>query len=191
MATPFAFDRAWDFAVPPEDLWATLARTDRYTTWWPWLRELHVEGDGLATGTVARPRDPGATPVPAALHAPRARRRSAPPVGGRGHRRPRRAGATRARAVTARAPRHASRGPSTSSRRSCGRSRCSRDRRSPGPTTGSSNGGSRNSRSTRSRSRPAIEVTRTRGAVRPRERRAAPAVRPCAWPRDRGARCGA
>jgi hypothetical protein len=51
--TPFAFDRTWDFAVAPEDLWATLARTDRYREWWPWIRELYVDGDGLHEGTVA------------------------------------------------------------------------------------------------------------------------------------------
>ena len=28
MPTPFAFDRSWDFAVTPDELWATLARTD-------------------------------------------------------------------------------------------------------------------------------------------------------------------
>ncbi len=54
MTTPFAFDRAWDFAVAPESLWATLARTDRYCDWWPWLRELAVDGDGLAVGSAAR-----------------------------------------------------------------------------------------------------------------------------------------
>jgi uncharacterized protein YndB with AHSA1/START domain len=53
MATPFAFDRSWHFALPPEELWATLARTDRYRTWWPWLRELRVDGAGLTAGTVA------------------------------------------------------------------------------------------------------------------------------------------
>lgn len=54
MPTPFAFDRSWDFAVSPDDLWSTLARTDRYRVWWPWLRELDVDGDGLVAGTVAR-----------------------------------------------------------------------------------------------------------------------------------------
>ena len=54
MATPFAFDRTWDFAVTPDDLWTTLGRTDRYRAWWPWLRELDVTGDGLRAGTVAR-----------------------------------------------------------------------------------------------------------------------------------------
>jgi hypothetical protein len=54
VATPFRFDRAWDFAVTPEELWATLEQTDRYTVWWPWLRELDVEGGGLQTGATAR-----------------------------------------------------------------------------------------------------------------------------------------
>jgi Polyketide cyclase / dehydrase and lipid transport len=56
MATPFRFDRAWTFAVTPEELWSTLEQTDRYTTWWPWLRALDLDGTGpaLQTGTVAR-----------------------------------------------------------------------------------------------------------------------------------------
>jgi uncharacterized protein YndB with AHSA1/START domain len=53
MPTPFAFDRSWDFAVPPNELWATLARTDQYPNWWPWLREFQVTGDGLSSGSVA------------------------------------------------------------------------------------------------------------------------------------------
>jgi uncharacterized protein YndB with AHSA1/START domain len=53
MTTPFAFDRAWEFAVGPEALWSTLARTDSYREWWPWLRELRVEGDGLVAGNAA------------------------------------------------------------------------------------------------------------------------------------------
>lgn len=54
MATPFQFDRAWNFAVAPEQLWATLEQTDLYRHWWPWLREFHVEGDGLVAGSTAR-----------------------------------------------------------------------------------------------------------------------------------------
>lgn len=53
MGTPFAFDREWRFAATPDDLWRTLAHTDQYQTWWPWLRELEVDGDGLVEGTVA------------------------------------------------------------------------------------------------------------------------------------------
>ena len=54
MATPFRFDRAWQFAVTPEQLWATLERTDRYQEWWPWLRTLEIDGTGLQAGAVAR-----------------------------------------------------------------------------------------------------------------------------------------
>jgi hypothetical protein len=45
---PFRFDRTWTFDVPPDALWAALARTDDYPRWWPWLREL--SGDGLVPG---------------------------------------------------------------------------------------------------------------------------------------------
>lgn len=54
MATPFRFDRGWDFAVTPEELWTTLEQTDQYTVWWPWLRELEVDGGGLRPGATAR-----------------------------------------------------------------------------------------------------------------------------------------
>jgi hypothetical protein len=53
MATPFRFDRAWSFAVTPEELWTTLEQTDQYREWWPWLREFRVEGDGFVEGSVA------------------------------------------------------------------------------------------------------------------------------------------
>jgi hypothetical protein len=54
VATPFRFDRAWTFAVTPEELWGILEQTDQYGAWWPWLREFNVEGDGLVDGTIAR-----------------------------------------------------------------------------------------------------------------------------------------
>jgi uncharacterized protein YndB with AHSA1/START domain len=54
VATPFRFDRAWHFVVPPEQLWATFERTDRYQEWWPWLRTLTVDGAALEHGAVAR-----------------------------------------------------------------------------------------------------------------------------------------
>ncbi|HXY91498.1 MAG TPA: SRPBCC family protein [Acidimicrobiia bacterium] len=55
MATPFRFDRAWSFAVTPDELWSTLEQTDRYTAWWPWLRDLELDGTGpgLRTGAIA------------------------------------------------------------------------------------------------------------------------------------------
>jgi hypothetical protein len=54
VATPFQFDRAWDFVVSPERLWATLEQTNLYRQWWPWLREFDVDGDGLVAGSTAR-----------------------------------------------------------------------------------------------------------------------------------------
>jgi uncharacterized protein YndB with AHSA1/START domain len=54
MNTPFQFDRALNFAVSPEDLWATLEQTNEYRSWWPWLREFRVNGDGLTAGSTAR-----------------------------------------------------------------------------------------------------------------------------------------
>ena len=54
MPSPFRFDRSWHFGVSPEELWATLSRTERYRSWWPWLREFDLEdgGEALRTGAV-------------------------------------------------------------------------------------------------------------------------------------------
>jgi len=58
--SPFRFDRSWHFGVTPAELWSTLARTDRYRDWWPWLRTFALDGapgehdDALATGRTAR-----------------------------------------------------------------------------------------------------------------------------------------
>jgi hypothetical protein len=53
--SPFRFDRSWHFGVTPDELWATLAQSDRYREWWPWLREFTIEGggDALVDGAVA------------------------------------------------------------------------------------------------------------------------------------------
>ncbi|MEX1007576.1 MAG: SRPBCC family protein [Acidimicrobiia bacterium] len=53
MATPFRFDRAWSFAVTPEELWTTLEQTHEYREWWPWLREFQIDGDGFIGGAIA------------------------------------------------------------------------------------------------------------------------------------------
>jgi len=52
MAAPFRFDRTWTFAVPPEELWAVLTKTDQYVGWWSWLREF--DADGIRPGNTAR-----------------------------------------------------------------------------------------------------------------------------------------
>ncbi|MEX2100519.1 MAG: SRPBCC family protein [Acidimicrobiia bacterium] len=54
MPTPFRFDRAWLFAVAPEQLWTTFEQTDRYQGWWPWLKELTTQPGGLRAGNEAR-----------------------------------------------------------------------------------------------------------------------------------------
>jgi uncharacterized protein YndB with AHSA1/START domain len=53
---PFRFDRRWTFAVPPDELWATVSRTDEYPNWWSWLRDFDLDGavDGLHEGAAAR-----------------------------------------------------------------------------------------------------------------------------------------
>jgi hypothetical protein len=35
----FAFDRSWEFAVPPEELWDAVTATSSFGDWWPWLRD--------------------------------------------------------------------------------------------------------------------------------------------------------
>jgi Polyketide cyclase / dehydrase and lipid transport len=52
VGTPFTFDRRWSFAIPPDELWAILSRTDEYPRWWSWLREF--DADGLHDGAIAR-----------------------------------------------------------------------------------------------------------------------------------------
>jgi uncharacterized protein YndB with AHSA1/START domain len=49
---PFRFDRRFELAASPDALWRTLARTDEYSEWWSWLREL--DGGELREGAVAR-----------------------------------------------------------------------------------------------------------------------------------------
>lgn len=55
MIAPFTFDRAFEFAVPPDAVWDLLNRTDRYPAWWGWLRVFDVDGTaGLVEGAEAR-----------------------------------------------------------------------------------------------------------------------------------------
>ncbi len=47
------YRRTFDFAVPPAELWRTIEHHESYEEWWPYLRELTVDG-GLSTGSVLR-----------------------------------------------------------------------------------------------------------------------------------------
>jgi hypothetical protein len=40
------------FSISPRDLWSAIERTDRFSEWWGWLEEFHVQGEGLAQGSV-------------------------------------------------------------------------------------------------------------------------------------------
>jgi carbon monoxide dehydrogenase subunit G len=46
------YDRTFVFPVPVAELWARLVQVDRFSSWWSWLREFSVEGNGLEPGTV-------------------------------------------------------------------------------------------------------------------------------------------
>ena len=46
------YDRTFTFPVPVAELWAKLVELDHFSSWWSWLREFSVEGNGLEPGTV-------------------------------------------------------------------------------------------------------------------------------------------
>lgn len=46
------YDGTFTFPVPVARLWATLVQVDRYPSWWGWLHEFSVDGNGLERGTV-------------------------------------------------------------------------------------------------------------------------------------------
>lgn len=40
-----SFEDAYRFDASPEDLWRALGRTDLYSSWWRWMRQVEVTGD--------------------------------------------------------------------------------------------------------------------------------------------------
>jgi hypothetical protein len=46
------YDGTFTFPVPVAQLWATMLRVDRFSSWWSWLRDFSVEGEGLEEGAV-------------------------------------------------------------------------------------------------------------------------------------------
>jgi hypothetical protein len=46
------YDGAFTFPVSVAQLWATMVQFDRFPSWWSWLHEFSVEGNGLERGTV-------------------------------------------------------------------------------------------------------------------------------------------
>jgi uncharacterized protein YndB with AHSA1/START domain len=45
-------DRRDVFRASADEVWAHLARPERFPVWWRWLRDFEVVGDGLSAGTV-------------------------------------------------------------------------------------------------------------------------------------------
>src|SRR5947207_15083380 len=52
--SPYVIEYAgrFDFTAPPRQVWSAIEHFERYEAWWGWLRELRVEGPGLAAGSV-------------------------------------------------------------------------------------------------------------------------------------------
>jgi uncharacterized protein YndB with AHSA1/START domain len=49
---PFRFDRRFEFAASPAELWSIVQETHRYPDWWSWLRSF--DSTGLEPGSVSR-----------------------------------------------------------------------------------------------------------------------------------------
>jgi carbon monoxide dehydrogenase subunit G len=52
VAPVIEYQREFDFAVTPAELWATIEDAEEFESWWPWLREFSIDGGSLKTGTV-------------------------------------------------------------------------------------------------------------------------------------------
>jgi hypothetical protein len=46
------YDETFTFPVSVPQLWATMVQVDCFSSWWGWLHEFSVEGDGLEPGSV-------------------------------------------------------------------------------------------------------------------------------------------
>jgi carbon monoxide dehydrogenase subunit G len=46
------YEGRFSFPVPPQQVWSAIEHLERFETWWGWLRDLRVEGPGLAAGSV-------------------------------------------------------------------------------------------------------------------------------------------
>ncbi len=46
------YDGRFTFPVSLAQTWATVTQVDRFSSWWAWLSEFSVEGEGLQRGTV-------------------------------------------------------------------------------------------------------------------------------------------
>ena len=53
MPTPYdvSYRGAHVFEATPEQLWDELSRVDLFESWWPWMRDVRLEGAALAPGS--------------------------------------------------------------------------------------------------------------------------------------------
>ena len=52
--TVIDYRRTFRFAVTPEQMWEALSEPHLFESWWGWLGQLHVQGDGLVDGAVLK-----------------------------------------------------------------------------------------------------------------------------------------
>jgi len=48
----FSYKGTFGFDAAPEKLWSSLERVDLFETWWPWMRDVRLEGEVLSPGSV-------------------------------------------------------------------------------------------------------------------------------------------
>jgi hypothetical protein len=60
------YDGTFTFPVSVAELWATMVQVDCFSSWWAWLQDFSVEGEGLRPGTVLR--GIVAPPLPYRMH---------------------------------------------------------------------------------------------------------------------------
>lgn len=53
MGSPYdvSYRGSHDFAATPERLWQELARVDQFERWWPWMRDVRLDGAALEPGS--------------------------------------------------------------------------------------------------------------------------------------------
>jgi carbon monoxide dehydrogenase subunit G len=61
-----SYSGSFDLDAEPEELWAALKRVDLFPMWWPWIKEVELQGEALAVGSaITFTIDP---PIPHKLH---------------------------------------------------------------------------------------------------------------------------
>ena len=51
-ARDFSYEGTFGFDATPDELWDSLQRVDLFESWWPWMRDVTVQGEPLTPGSV-------------------------------------------------------------------------------------------------------------------------------------------